>query len=216
MKGKPGTETQGAGTKAEGKLEEAASLPGAEKLPPVVDAVRKMPFVAARSIAVTPKGYAEFPREVTAVLQKVAADKESEAKDVLREAVAKGADLGTILGKHAPDPALATALLAVFDDAVEARRKADLYAAYVANKMMVLENDVALFIAALKREVLHEAEHNADVVQEFPALMKYTGQVGSAISEGLAASPKMAARKKGATPSEATAPAGGETTKPNE
>jgi len=216
MKGKPGTETQGSGNPTESKLAEAASLPGAEKLPPAVDSVRKMPFVQARTIAATPKGFTEFPREVSGALQKVAADKESEAKDVLREAVAKGADLAAILGKHAPDPALAAAILAVFDDAAEARRKEDLHAAYVATKMMVLENDMALFIAALKREVLHEAEHNADVVKEFPALMKYADQVGSAISEGLAASPKMAARKKGTPTSEATAPAGGESTKPNE
>ena len=49
-------------------------------------------------------------------------------------------------------------------------------------------------------QLLHELEHNPALASGYPHLLRYIEQVGGAISEGMAASPKFAARRKRATP----------------
>ncbi len=154
--------------------------------PSVVSIVRQGPFIPPERIVAAPVNYLAIPPDVKHALLKIADDEVSEARDALDECAGKGALLQEDLGKRTPPAEQAAALRDEMEGAHSARVKSEKIATYNADKEAVLFHDIRTFLGRVERNLMHEAEDNPAVLDQYPKVVKYMRQRADAISSGMA------------------------------
>jgi len=148
---------------------------------------RALPLVDAGAVPAVPRGFRPTdPDTRNRRLRKLAAEHRAETRDALREAAAR--DLKGDLGKHAPDPTRAPALLEKITATGELVAATQALASYAREVDQIALSDALLFLEAEQREIAHAIEHEPGLAQRYPALRILFAARAAAISDGIARS----------------------------
>lgn len=152
---------------------------------------RALPLLDLKAIPAVPKGFrATEPDARNRRLRKIAGDHRAECRDALREAVDR--DLKEDLGKHAPDPARAPALLDRLTTTGALVTATAALAAYAREMEQIALSDALVFLEAEHRELIHALEHEPSLAPRYAAVRALFSARGAAISNGLARAAKAA------------------------
>jgi hypothetical protein len=146
---------------------------------------RALPLLAPESIPTRPHGFvATDPKVRARRLRRVADDHRAEGHDALLE-VSK-VDLRALLGKRAPDPKRAAALAERLEQSAALVARAERVLQYANEIEEIALSDALVLLEATHKEVEHEASHDPNVADHFPALTKLFAARSTAIVEGIA------------------------------
>jgi hypothetical protein len=154
-----------------------------------------------------PKAYrATDPDTRKRRLRRLAAELRSEAGDALREAQKR--DIKHDLGKYAPDPAKAPALLDRITATGELVNAAQTLLDYAKEIDQIALSDTLVFLEAENKQLVHALDHEPGLATSYPALIKLFAARGDAIAEGIARAKDEAAAAQPQKKADAAAPAG--------
>lgn len=117
-------------------------------------------------------------------LRRLAAELRSEAGDALREAAKR--DLKADLGKHAPDPTRAPALLERMTLSGQFVTAVQTLLAYAREVDQIAMSDVLIFLEAENKELVHALQHEPALAANYTELQKLFASRAGAIAEGMA------------------------------
>lgn len=141
-------------------------------------------------------------------LRRLASELRAEGMEALREAGER--DLKAELGRYAPDPARAPALLARVAKTGKLVTAVQALLAYARELDQIAMSDVLVFLEAENKELAHAVEHEPALANNYVALQTLFAARASAIAEGMARSKEETAAPAPAparTPAPAPAPA---------
>ena len=146
---------------------------------------RALPSPDAAKVPVPPSAYRPTDPEVRKRrLRRLSAELRSEAGDALREATKR--DLKADLGKHAPDPTRAPALLERMTASGQFVAAVQSLLAYAREIDQIAMSDVLIFLEAENKELVHALDHEPALAARYTALQQlFTARAG-AIAEGMA------------------------------
>lgn len=132
-----------------------------------------------------PQGYRstesdERPRR----LRRLSAELRSEAMDALREAA--GRDLQADLGRFAPEPKRAEAIVERLGKTGELVARAQALLDYARENDQIAMSDALLFLEAEHKQYDNAVEHEASLSASYRALVKLFAMRSGAIAEGMA------------------------------
>ncbi len=149
----------------------------------------------AAKVPVPPSAYRPTDPDVRRRrLRRLAAELRSEAGDALREAAKR--DIKADLGKHAPDPARAPALLERMTSTGEFVNAVQTLLAYAREVDQIAMSDVLIFLEAANKELVHALDHEPALATRYAALQQLFAARAGAIAEGMARAKDEAAAEK--------------------
>jgi hypothetical protein len=163
---------------------------------------RSLPLLAPEAVPHRPQGFRPTDPEVRSRrLRRLSSDLRAEAAEALDEA--SGRDLKSDLGRFAPEPQRASALVARIRQTGELVARAQDLLQYAKEVDELALSDALLFLEAEKKQFNHSIEHDPSLVSRYRALAKLFAARSGAIAEGIAR-----ARTSGDAAPAAPAPAG--------
>jgi hypothetical protein len=146
---------------------------------------RALPLLAPESVPSRPQGFVATDPMVRAQrLRRVADDHRAEGHDALLEM--SRVDLRALLGKRAPEPKRAAVLAERLEQSATLVARAERLLQYANEIEEIALSDALVLLEATFKEVEHEASHDPNVADHFPALLKLFAARSTAIAEGLA------------------------------
>jgi hypothetical protein len=156
---------------------------------------RALPSPDAAKVPVPPSAYRPTDPEVRKRrLRRLSAELRSEAGDALREATKR--DLKADLGKHAPDPTRAPALLERMTASGQFVAAVQSLLAYAREIDQIAMSDVLIFLEAENKELVHALDHEPALASRYTALQQVFASRAGAIAEGMARAKEEAAAEK--------------------
>jgi hypothetical protein len=132
-----------------------------------------------------PPGYRSTdPDERARRIRRLSGELRSEAMDALREA--GGRDLQAELGRFAPEPKRATALVERLNNTGELVARAQALLDYAKESDQIAMSDALLFLEAERKQYENALEHEASLSASYRALAKLFEMRSGAIAEGIA------------------------------
>jgi len=148
---------------------------------------RAMSMIDPNRIPPTPEGFVATDSTIRVRrLRRLSDEHRSEAHDALVEA--SKLDLTAVLGKRAPDSARALTLAERMSQSGMVAARAERLARYANEMDEIALNDALVFLEALFSEYEHEAKHDPNVAQHFPAMIRLFESRSAAIAKGIARS----------------------------
>ena len=146
---------------------------------------RSLPLLDAQAVPHPPRGYRPTDPDVRrARLRRFAGDLRSESMDALREAA--GRDLQLELGRFAPDPQRAAALVERLTITGEGVARAEALLAYEREIDQIALSDAFLLLDSENKQYANAVEHDPSLLAHYRALVKLFESRSVAIAEGMA------------------------------
>jgi hypothetical protein len=146
---------------------------------------RSLPLLDTEAVPHPPRGYRPTDPDVRrARLRRFAGDLRSELMDALREAASR--DLRTELGRFAPEPQRAAALVERLTTTGEAVARAEALLAYAREIDQIALSDAFLLLELENKQYANAVEHDPSLLAHYRALVKLFEARSAAIAEGMA------------------------------
>ncbi len=146
---------------------------------------RSLPLLDTQAVPHPPRGYRPTDPDVRrARLRRFAGDLRSESMDALREAASR--DLRTELGRFAPEPQRAAALVERLTTTGEAVARAEALLAYAREIDQIALSDAFLLLELENKQYANAVEHDPSLLAHYRALVKLFEARSAAIAEGMA------------------------------
>jgi hypothetical protein len=137
-------------------------------------------------------------------LRRLSSELRAEAGEALREAAKR--DLAADLGKYAPDPARAPALLERMTTTGQFVTAVQTLLAYARELDQIAMSDVLVFLEAENKQLVHSLQHEPALAPRYTALQQLFASRAGAIAEGMARAKDEAAAEKPQPPREPQPP----------
>lgn len=146
---------------------------------------RSLPLLDTQAVPHPPRGYRPTDPDVRrARLRRFAGDLRSESMDALREAANR--DLRDELGRFAPEPQRAAALVERLTTTGEAVARAEALLAYAREVDQIALSDAFLFLDLENKQYANAVEHDPSLLAHYRALVKLFEARSVAIVDGIA------------------------------
>jgi hypothetical protein len=151
-----------------------------------VAAIRGLTPIDATMLPATPKPFQALTGDDQGGLRKVAKEDEAEIQQALAQIAGRGAELKNDLGKNAPDPERAAALVERLKANRAARTKLASLLSYVEDSNAVALHDAVLLVNEVKLLLEPNLKRDATLEETYSEVLEYSELVGQKISEGRA------------------------------
>ena len=146
---------------------------------------RSLPLLDAQAVPHPPRGYRPTDPDVRrARLRRFAGDLRSESMDALREA--GGRDLRAELGRFAPEPQRAAALVERLTATGEGVARAEALLAYAREIDQIALSDAFLFLDLESKQYTNAVEHEPSLLAHYRSLVRLFEARSVAIASGIA------------------------------
>ena len=146
---------------------------------------RSLPLLDTQALPHPPRGYRPTDPDVRRTrLRRFAGDLRSESMDALREAA--GRDLRTELGRFAPEPQRAAALVERLTNTGEAVARAEALLAYTREVDQIALSDAFLLLELENKQYSNAVEHDPSLLAHYRSLVKLFEARSTAIADGMA------------------------------
>jgi hypothetical protein len=155
---------------------------------------RGLPILDPTTIPHRPEGYRATPPDVRrARLRRFSADLRAESMTALRQAAKR--DIQGELGRFAPEPRLAAALVERLTASDEALARAEALFGYAREIDQIALSDAFSFLERLNKQYTNAVEHDASLAHDYHALATLFAARSEAIVAGMARAKSKGPRK---------------------